>query len=70
MAKTKIGVNSMRSRVAFDLKELRKAYYNNEYVRFAEIYQRTVGYFFLDLMSYDARSRAMSMAYRRGLMVR
>lgn len=57
----------MRDRVAQDLRELRKSYYNCEYRRFAELCRRITGYFFLNMISDRAYHRARIMMFQRGL---
>ena len=63
-------LNSMediRSKVAFELIELRKSYYMRHDREFASISKRIIGYFFLDLISYSAYRRASDMMFNRGL---
>ena len=63
-------LNSMeeiRSRVAWDLAELRQSYYMHHDREFASISKRMIGYFYLDLISYSAYCRASTMMFNRGL---
>ena len=58
----------IRSRVAWELRQMRRAYYHNDYRTFAKIHRRIEGYFIIDLISLDTLRRAHTMAYNRGLM--
>ena len=60
-------MEEIRSRVAWDLAELRRSYYTHNYRGFATISKRIDGYFFLDLISYGAYCRARTMMFNRGL---
>ena len=63
-----VSLDSIRTRVAWELRQMRRAYYHNDYRTFAQIHRRIEGYFIIDLISLDTLRRAHTMAYKRGLL--